>query len=314
MSEYESTETFTADQTARLKATLGDDLMSAIAHRFTDSAAFAEYCTSAGSAAAQCGTVSVTDRQPDCEPWDRGDALGRPLAELINDFDAIAEQPIPYSRLPRRWNALSDEYRHWSELAKVTPQALLYQPKIGASALRALAAAADDAVRAQRRSRTATPQSPADSATTLLNRLTDFDRELLAGLVWPPRPRRQTELAEQLNVSPVSLYRNRPRAEQRCADLLADPAHQDVRAHADTLAARLGSYVPGMPPTVNSSVSDYRHSRMLRRCCSTWPGRTASGVTGSTTPPPRATTPRPRPRPHCSAATPAQHRRNCTPH
>lgn len=121
MSEYESTETFTADQTARLKATLGDDLMSAIAHRFTDSAAFAEYCTSAGSAAAQCGTVSVTDRQPDCEPWDRGDALGRPLAELINDFDAIAEQPIPYSRLPRRWNALSDEYRHWSELAKVTP-------------------------------------------------------------------------------------------------------------------------------------------------------------------------------------------------
>ena len=46
-------------------------------------------------------------------------------------------------------------------------------------------------------------------------------------------------------VSPVSLYRNRPRAEQRCADLLADPAHQDVRAHADTLAARLGSYVPG---------------------------------------------------------------------
>lgn len=187
----------------------------------------------------------MTDRQPDCEPWDRGDALGRPLAELINDFDAIAEQPIPYSRLPRRWNALSDEYRHWSELAKVTPQALLYQPKIGASALRALAAAADDAVRAQRRSRTATPQSPADSATTLLNRLTDFDRELLAGLVWPPRPRRQTELAEQLNVSPVSLYRNRPRAEQRCADLLADPAHQDVRAHADTLAARLGSYVPG---------------------------------------------------------------------
>lgn len=47
MSEYESTEMFTADQTARLKASLGDDLMFAIAHRFTDSVAFAEYCTSA---------------------------------------------------------------------------------------------------------------------------------------------------------------------------------------------------------------------------------------------------------------------------
>jgi hypothetical protein len=179
------------------------------------------------------------------DQWDRGDALGRPLAELIADFDYIARQLIPYSRLPRRWSALSDTYRHWSDLAGVTPQALLYQPKIGASALRVLAEVADDAVRAQRRSRTTTPLSPAEAAAELINRLTDFDRQLLAGLVWSPCPRRQTELAEELKVRPVSLYRNRPRAEQRCADLLADPSHQDIRAHADTLGARLGSYVPG---------------------------------------------------------------------
>jgi hypothetical protein len=37
-SEYESLETFSVDQTARLREALGDDLISAIAERFTDSA------------------------------------------------------------------------------------------------------------------------------------------------------------------------------------------------------------------------------------------------------------------------------------
>jgi hypothetical protein len=37
MSEYESLETFSVNQTARLRETLGDDLISAIAERFTDS-------------------------------------------------------------------------------------------------------------------------------------------------------------------------------------------------------------------------------------------------------------------------------------
>ncbi|MFV8246952.1 hypothetical protein [Mycolicibacterium peregrinum] len=38
MSEYESTATFTTDQTARLREDLGDDLIAAIAERFPDSA------------------------------------------------------------------------------------------------------------------------------------------------------------------------------------------------------------------------------------------------------------------------------------
>lgn len=37
MSEYEATETFTADQTAQLREALGDDLIAAIAARFPDS-------------------------------------------------------------------------------------------------------------------------------------------------------------------------------------------------------------------------------------------------------------------------------------
>lgn len=38
MSEYEATETFSTDQTARLREDLGDDLIAAIAERFPDSA------------------------------------------------------------------------------------------------------------------------------------------------------------------------------------------------------------------------------------------------------------------------------------
>lgn len=37
MSEYEATETFTTDQTARLREALGGDLIAAIAARFPDS-------------------------------------------------------------------------------------------------------------------------------------------------------------------------------------------------------------------------------------------------------------------------------------
>ncbi|MDH6245509.1 hypothetical protein [Mycobacterium sp. OTB74] len=47
-SEYESTETFTVDQTARLREELGDDLIAAIAQRFPDSAQFAKHVATLG--------------------------------------------------------------------------------------------------------------------------------------------------------------------------------------------------------------------------------------------------------------------------
>jgi hypothetical protein len=48
MSEYESTEIFTAAQTSRLKASLGDELIAAIAQRFANSAAFGKHCEAVG--------------------------------------------------------------------------------------------------------------------------------------------------------------------------------------------------------------------------------------------------------------------------
>ena len=48
MSEYESREAFSVDQTAQLRADLGDDLIAAIAERFSNSAQFAKHCESVG--------------------------------------------------------------------------------------------------------------------------------------------------------------------------------------------------------------------------------------------------------------------------
>jgi hypothetical protein len=45
-------------------------------------------------------------------------------------------------------------------------------------------------------------------------------------------------------VHPVRLQRNQPRAEARLAELLADPAHQEVSEHAVELRRRLGPYLP----------------------------------------------------------------------
>lgn len=47
-SEFESLETFNVDQTAQLRKCLGDDVIAAIAERFSDSLRFADYCQSVG--------------------------------------------------------------------------------------------------------------------------------------------------------------------------------------------------------------------------------------------------------------------------
>lgn len=48
MSEYESREAFSADQTARLRESLGGDLIAAIAERFSNSVQLTGHCESLG--------------------------------------------------------------------------------------------------------------------------------------------------------------------------------------------------------------------------------------------------------------------------
>lgn len=188
--------------------------------------------------------LSGAGRSHDHDRWDRGEALGVPLVKLVDGLGEIAALPIPYARLPRRWRAFSEEFRLWSDIAEVTPQSLLYRPKIGESALRALSAVAREAVAAYRRSLSAEPVTASAAAADLISRLTDYDRCLLAGRVWPPALLPQNAVGAQLQVNTMSLYRNLPRAETRFAELLADPAHQAVSEYAAALGARLGSYMP----------------------------------------------------------------------
>lgn len=44
----------------------------------------------------------------------------RPVGELIEDFDVIADQLIPYSQLPPRLAAYSEVYPYWRDIGAHT--------------------------------------------------------------------------------------------------------------------------------------------------------------------------------------------------
>lgn len=167
-----------------------------------------------------------------------------PLRELVAGFGEIAAVPIPYARLPRRLGAYAQQFPRWSDVADQTPQALLSLPKVGDGAVRALVQAAQEAVKTHRDAAAAGGVRAEVAVARLVGQLEDFDRAILSARVWAPHPQSQRVLAERLGVNPVSVQRNQPRAQARFAELLADPAHQEVSAHAIELGRRLGPYLP----------------------------------------------------------------------
>jgi hypothetical protein len=167
-----------------------------------------------------------------------------PLGELVAGFGEIAPLQIPYARLPRRLGAYAQEFPRWSDLAGQTPQALLSRPKVGEVAVRALVQAAQEAVKTHRSAAAAEGVGAEAAVARLVGQLDDFDREILSARVWAPHPQSQRVVAERLGVHPVSVQRNQPRAQARFAELLADPAHQEVGEHAAELGRRLGPYLP----------------------------------------------------------------------
>jgi hypothetical protein len=167
-----------------------------------------------------------------------------PIGELLAGFEAIADEPIPYSQLPKRARTnFSADYEHWSDLAGVTPRALLSRPKTGKETVRALLTTAREAV-ARSRSVVAPDASPVDACQRFLDRLDERDRLLLSARVWAHRKRSRAAVAEQLGVHLSWVERNQPRAQARYRDLLADPAHRDLADHAAELRRRLGVYLP----------------------------------------------------------------------
>jgi hypothetical protein len=177
--------------------------------------------------------------------WWRTEAiLAARLRDLVAGLDSIGAFTIPYARLPRRLATYAEEFPRWADVADQTPQALLLRPKLGASAVEALIEAARDAVRINRDAIAAGKVGAEAAVARLLGQLDDFDRAILSARVWAPHPQSQRVLAERLGVNPVSVQRNQPRAQARFAELLADPAHQEVSAHATELGRRLGPYLP----------------------------------------------------------------------
>lgn len=177
--------------------------------------------------------------------WERDPAVaGAPLADLIAGLDTIDAFAIPYARLPRRLGTYAAKFPRWGDVARLTPQALLTLPKLGAAAVRALILAGREAVRVHRETVAAGRVGPMAAAARLVDQLDDFDRAILSAQEWALAPGPARDVAEQLGVHQASVTRNLPRARARFAELLADPAHREVGEHADELRRRLGPYLP----------------------------------------------------------------------
>jgi hypothetical protein len=109
--------------------------------------------------------VTVADEHTDSTAWwqkvhDHTDA---PLSDLIDGFDTIASQAIPYGCLPSRARTFyGSEYTTWAQLANETIRTLLDRRKVGIRTVRAIVIAARDAVT---QARFAPANAHADSAT-----------------------------------------------------------------------------------------------------------------------------------------------------
>jgi hypothetical protein len=178
----------------------------------------------------------------DSTTWwqDIQDLTERPVGDLIDGLDEIAEQAIPYGWLPGRAHTFyGAELATWSDLAGETISSLVNRPKGGIGTVRAIMIAAREAVATAR----ATTDAGVDAAAAtrrLLDRLTDYDYTVLTARGWALHPQTIPVTAAQLGVAPVNVQRNQPRAYRRFRELLAEPAHAAVVDYAEDLRRRLG--------------------------------------------------------------------------
>lgn len=169
------------------------------------------------------------------------DDTTQPLKDLIEDFDTIAHQLVPYSLLPPRLAGYAQLYPHWRDLGAYTPESLTAQPAIGPSAL---AAIIDTARRAIRSATTAHPDTAAGAAAKLLEQLDPDTRTILTARVIPLDPQPTGHVAATLGCAKASITRRSRRAERKLAGLLDHPEHRSLQRHARLLAHQLGPYLP----------------------------------------------------------------------
>ncbi|HYZ69147.1 MAG TPA: hypothetical protein VE666_15325 [Mycobacterium sp.] len=168
-----------------------------------------------------------------------------PLGELITGLEDVAALAIPYTRLPTRArNAYAADFARWSDIAGQSVHSLLSRPWAGESTVRAMLAAAQDAVANHRAAATGQRVGPAAAVRRLLEELDQRERVMVSARLWAPRPLTQPAVAQRLGVATAWVNRNQPRAVAKFAELLADPIHREVGEHAAELGRRLGPYAP----------------------------------------------------------------------
>ncbi|WP_292981031.1 hypothetical protein [Mycobacterium sp.] len=174
--------------------------------------------------------------------WETLNAHGHTaIGRLIDDFDIIADQPIPYAHLPSRAQSVyKTSFRRWSDLTDETIASLTARPQGGASTVRAMLIAARDAVATTRAAATAPAPDATSAAMRLLTALSLQDRTLLATWVWQRPPESLNEAAIRLGVKPSWISRHQPAIRARFDELCADPAHSTVLEFAERLGRRLG--------------------------------------------------------------------------
>ena len=147
----------------------------------------------------------------------------RPVGELIEDFDVIADQLIPYSQLPPRLAAYSEVYRYWRDIGAHSSKSLTAQPGIGLSAL---AAITDTARRAIRSTTASHPDTAVGAAAKLIDQLDTETRIILTTRVFPLDPTPTAQVAAILGCAKASVSRGARRA-ARLAGTRQSPAADD---------------------------------------------------------------------------------------
>lgn len=177
--------------------------------------------------------------------WDEWLAVPEiPIGDLIDNFEAIAAQPIPYAALPARAaTAYSAVLRCWADLQTATLSALLSYPKAGVGTLRSLIGAAREAAAASAHTPAGELSSIA-AAQKVLEALPHRDRRMLSARLWSPQRLAQAALARELGVSTTWIYRYQHRAEARLHELLTTPPHLEVGRQARQLRRMLGAIAP----------------------------------------------------------------------
>lgn len=164
------------------------------------------------------------------------------IGSLIEDFELIADQAVPYGLLPPRLGHLSTSLPHWRDLGRCSRAELTELPGVGDSALNAIVCTAHRIITALTTTRH--PDTAAGAAAKLLGYLDTSTRTILETRVIPLDPLPTGEVATTLGCAKASVSRRTRRAESKLARMLEHPEHQDVRRHAQCIADKLGPYLP----------------------------------------------------------------------